>query len=72
MAGGTGDRILSSQNVLVGSDSGEDNTGFVANVSGTVVHGDGEGPLVGTRELFVSEAWMRRISNQSFKLLPEL
>lgn len=42
-----------------------------ANVGCSKMHRDAEGPLVGAREFFVSQARMRRISNQSFKLLPE-
>jgi len=42
-----------------------------SHVSCPIVHRDAEGPVVGAREFFVSQARMRRISDQSFELLPE-
>lgn len=44
---------------------------FGANVGCSKIHRYAEGPLVGAREFFVSQARMRRISNQSFKPVPE-
>ena len=44
---------------------------FISNMRCPIGHGDAECPLVSTREFFVSQTRMGRISGESFKLPPE-
>lgn len=55
----------------MGSNSGNDNVGFVAKIGRPVVHGDRESPLIRTFQFFVSQTWVGGIREESFQLLPE-
>ncbi len=59
------------QYVFMGADSRDNDSFFRQQISGPVIHGDAEGPVIGSGELLVPQTWMRRVFDQPFQLPPE-